>query len=220
MTSKVTKFLINTFLMLAVLCISCVFIAMFRVVFPSIDPNDWDILAFVGSMIAAIVTIVGIRVPILAQRREQRKAQYRSALKQLHVATKEMRRILDVHHYKFMDFETNEVDLSETLGLHADFINDYIESASNLKDTLIDVMEWEEFEVFENKLRRLQGFLYYKDSLDVYLAFVDPDGVFVHEVNDYLNQAVELEKYLIEYQENTLKKYKELSQESGFKLFG
>ncbi|WP_416293066.1 hypothetical protein ACM7Q1_20400 [Paenibacillus illinoisensis] len=220
MTKKVTSFLIITFLILAVLCVLCIFIAMIRVIFPSIILNDWDFLAFVGSMIAAIVTIVGIRVPILAQRREQRKVQYRSALKQLHMATKEMRRILGVHNYKIMDYERNQVDISETLRLQAEFIGDYIEAAGNLRDTLIDVMEWEEFEVFENKLRRLNGFLYYNDYLDEYLESVDPDGAFVLEVNDYLNQAVELERYLIKYQETTLIKYKEVSKSNGSSILG
>jgi hypothetical protein len=152
-SEKLTNYLMNIFMILASACVLCLFGALFRLIFPDIKINEWDLLAFVGSMIAAFITIMAIRVPIRAQRNEQRRVQYQTILKQLHIAQQKSRTILSVDKSPKINLEINSYVKRNEMKTRAQFIRDYFEDVTELSNELISLMDWEVFEELDRRFR-------------------------------------------------------------------
>ncbi|RAI96878.1 hypothetical protein DET54_106236 [Paenibacillus pabuli] len=215
---RLRDYLMSLFLILSCICLICVMIGFFRMFFPYVNATEWDLLAFIGSVIAAVVTVMGIRVPILSQRREQIKLKYESILKQLILASKSTRMILGAPNYKFYD-DNGDIDLSLTLEFQAKYIHDYIEEVSKFRVNLIESMDLVRFEHMEAELRSFARFQFLYENLDVYIKVEKISDLFVLSIREYLDRAIALENFFIEYQNEILQKYKQLIDEPSRGLF-
>ncbi|MEK4115598.1 hypothetical protein NST44_05270 [Paenibacillus sp. FSL W8-0919] len=215
--SKLNKYLLTIFLILATTCMFFILIAYIIAFIPYVKINEWDLLAFIGSMVVAVITILGIRVPLLNQKKEQLIVKYENELKQLHrVNNNDMRYILKVESEKILDIETDEVDRHSTLQLHADYLNDYINSLNGFIPSLIESLDWDFYQKFEEKYSSLGGFSFYYDGLEINYLTTQRFGLLEEKINNYLKIAVELQTLLLDYQKIVHQKYDEIKNKPVF----
>ncbi|APO44948.1 hypothetical protein BS614_13640 [Paenibacillus xylanexedens] len=216
MINKVTKYLWIAFLILASLCLACLLVAMIRVIFPKVSVTDWDLLAFMGSMIAAVITYMGIRAPILSQRKDQLMTRYSSIIKELTLYSKRTRKVIFMTEF-YNSLKENEVT-KERLQEQAELIKEYIENVSDLFAEIVNDVDLLTFEDIELRLRALYVFNNHYEAIDTYIQNYDPDSVFALDIKDYLKQAKKLELYLDDYRQRLLIKYNEVKNKSVFRL--
>ncbi|SCY73401.1 hypothetical protein SAMN05720606_108172 [Paenibacillus polysaccharolyticus] len=216
MINKVTKYLYIAFLSLASLCLLCLLLALIRLILPKVSLTDWDLLAFTGSMIAAVVTYMGIRAPILSQRKDQLMTRYSSIIKVLTLYSKKTRRIIFMTEF-YNSLKEHEVT-KERLQEQATVIKEYIENVSDLFAEIVNDVDLLTFENIEFKIRSLYGFINHYEAIDTHIQNYDSDSFFVFDIKDYLKQSKELEQYLVVYQQSLLVKYNEIRNRSVFRL--
>ncbi|UOK62865.1 hypothetical protein MT997_32830 [Paenibacillus sp. OVF10] len=216
MINKVTKYLWIAFLTLASLCALCLLVLMIRIAFPKVSVTDWDLLAFIGSMIAALVTYMGIRTPILSQRKDQLMTRYSSIIKELTLYSKRTRKVIFMTDF-YNSLKEHEVT-KEKLQEQAKLIKEYIENVSDLFAEIVNEVDLLTFEDIELRLRALDGFKNHYEAIDMYIQNYDPDSVFALDIKDYLKKAKELELYLDDYRQRLLVKYNEVKNKSVFRL--
>ncbi|MDR9748803.1 hypothetical protein [Paenibacillus taichungensis] len=216
MINKLTKYLWINFLFLASLCLLCLLLALVRITLPNVSVTDWDLLAFIGSMIAAVVTYMGIRAPILSQRKDQLMTRYSSIIKELTLYSKKTRKIIFQADF-YNSLKEHEVT-KERLQEQAKLIKEYIENISDLFAEIVNDVDLITFEDIELKLRGLYGFNNHYEAIDTYIQNYDPDSVFALDIKDYLKQAEKLELYLEDYLQRLLIKYNEVKNRSVFRL--
>ncbi|MCM3783174.1 hypothetical protein M3231_09320 [Neobacillus mesonae] len=211
--AKIKRGLIVTFLALAVMCVLCIFIAFALEFVPFLKINEWDLLAFLGSLLVAFITIRGIRVPIIAQRNEQQVARYERELKQLHKIIKEIRFITYVPKYKILVFEedTNYDGrdiIEQELRFKFDELRRFIILIDEKMPELLDSLDWTFFHKFDKEFGRLQRFLVL--LYPNFEVFLESDISFTqmeHQIEDYLAEAIELYNLLYNYQNEISPKY-------------
>lgn len=214
--NKVTKYLYIAFLSLASLCLLCLLLALVRVTLPKVSLTDWDLLSFIGSMIAAVITYMGIRAPILSQRKDHLMTRYSSIIKELTLYSKKTRKIIHMTEF-FNSLPEHEVT-KRRLQDQAILIREYTENVSDLFAEIVNDVDLITFEVIEFKIRSLHGFINYYEDIDNYIQNYDADSFFAVDLKDYLKQSKELEQYLVGYQQRLIVKYQEIRSQSVFRL--
>ncbi|MGG6309976.1 hypothetical protein [Paenibacillus macerans] len=208
---KTKKILIISFLAFSTVCCTCILISMILTLVPHISINDWDFLAFVGSIIGGLITWLGVKKTLSQQTKERFLDRYHKEMKELYSVISETRYIINVHLYEFAEDRDGEVDNRDTLRMHADYIKDFIDKMNSKLPELISSVDWKIVHTIELKLKFLAGFLVYHRSLEFYLK---RDGYLSMRsvVDGYLDKAVDIHSDLDKYREELMKKYYRLTK--------
>lgn len=212
MYKTIKKLLITFILICASLSVFIYLISISVEVFPSISLNQWDFLAFVGSIIGGFITWWGVKKTISEQRKEKFLDRNRQELSEIHNLVHDIEFISKVHTFELTsEGEDGPVDTVGTLQLHADYLNDFIEIIDKRIPSLISSVEWNAIHSLDTKMKSLRGFLAYYQRLDVYIK---SDGILrlMQVVDRYLFMAVEIYEDLENYRLETIKNYYNVSE--------
>lgn len=208
---KLQKILLIIFLVLACLCGVSILVAFLISISPHISINDWDFLAFLGSIIGGFITWWGVKKTLSEQRKERFLDNYRAEMRLLYELVKDTRYIINVHVFEIStDDEDGPPDVLGTLHLHADFINDFIEAITSKMPDLISTIEWDVVQSLDIKMKILSGFKAFHNRLDFY---IERDGFkrIRSVVDDYLEKAVGVHMDLDQRREKIIKEYYEIN---------
>lgn len=215
--NKVEKYLVVIFLSLAVVCLLVIVIAYIIAFIPKLKVNEWDLLAFIGSIIVAVITVMGIRVPIINQKNEQQMLRFERELKQLHVIIKETSFIQEAKEFELIDFESDSVDDIGTIRAKAGYLEEFIEVIEKSMPSLIESLDLRFFQDFDAEFTKLtSAFLFYFSNLNDYLNYWSKIPDSKTKMENYLNRAENLHVQLVEYRDEITTKYYDLKNKPVF----
>lgn len=210
---KIKKILIVSFLFIVTACCLCILISMIIVLIPHISINDWDFLAFVGSIIGGLITWLGVKKTLGEQRKERFLDKYQREMREIHSLVNDTRYIINVHLFEIYHEEEEKPDLNGTLQMHADSLNDFIKEINTRLPELISSVEWRVVHKLDLRAKFLSGFLAYYRKFDIYLE--NEGYARMREVVDkYLDKALEIHTELDDYREELMRKYYDATSKS------
>lgn len=196
----------------------CLLIAFLIALSPHISIKDWDLLAFIGSILGGLITWLGVKKTLSEQRKDKFLERYREQMKELDTIVKKSRYIINVPAMVLSKKEEDDsVDVIGTLHMHADFLNDFIDEINaKVPDLILTLDDWEFVHALDTKIKILSGFNAYYRHIDRYIM---SDGVprMRDIIDKYLLKAEEIHLDLDHHQEVLMGKYYEMQDREFFK---
>lgn len=214
-SDKVLKYLMISFMVMACICMLYIMSALVFKIQPLMKDVGWDFLAFIGSIIGGLLTLLGVRITIREQRNDQFLKEVSQKVRIVHELTRELSYIVNIQAFELFDedeFGNETRDEYSTASLHADYIVDFISILKERMPILMTSLEWNAYSVLDIKFRFLSGFNRH------YQYFTDTGKGEEHTaelrmiVDEYLEKSVDIFTILSDHEHLLTKKYNEISR--------
>ncbi|SFS76100.1 hypothetical protein [Paenibacillus sp. 453mf] len=213
---SVEKIAFITVIVSVSICFVCIAVAYLLALEPLIVINEWDFLAFLGSIVGGVLTLVGVNMTIREQRNERLAAKYEDSVKQLMRVNKELTFIINARNMVVTNSNTNEKDILNTMRLRAGTLNNFIEIINKNMSEIMTSLNLTTYRVFEIKFNFLSSnfALYYK-NIDYHLNPTNNSlGKFEKKLNEFYDKAIDIRTSLDEYEKEILDKYFKIDKKS------
>ncbi|PQP85457.1 hypothetical protein [Paenibacillus sp. AR247] len=205
----VQKVLIISFLAIACMCCLLILIALLLTLSTKINIHDWDLLAFIGSIIGGFITWLGVRITILEQKKDKEIELYYKDIDVLYFIVQDTQFIINVPSYEITKNDAEGklvVDEYETLQMQLDFTVDFIEIINKKLSDLMKSVEWEVFRVIDIEMKNLAVAKVFAERFENYYSREGSDNMKMR-IKRYLEIAGSIHSRLSEYKDTRTDKY-------------
>lgn len=208
---ELNNHLITILLIFAVAIILLLLFGLAIVLLPQFSAIGWDLLAFSGSIIGGLITYVGVKLTISAQRDDSSINNYHNDKAILYKIIQETHFIKNVNIMEVTEDNSGKpvTNSAKTLKFRLGRIVDFLSIMERYTLDLIKCMDDETFETIHTKVKFLTGSRHYFNNF-MHYYYYKGETKMSSTVSEYIEKATEIQTDLEKYKEQRRAEYYEL----------
>lgn len=201
----------KTFVYLQLLITFLLLLALFIKLFSNMSDN-WDVLAFCGSIIGGAITWAGVKLTIKEQKSKDKAEDLKSQIKALMPAVNELSFIAELSAYALIKSDES----NETIRYKIVYIERFIVALNKILPDFIGVVDFSFVRIIELKQKKFSTFKFIADAIRAADAPEDGEKFSLRQrhTQEYLEEAQSIFFLIHEHKNKIIKEYYALKAKS------